>query len=32
MRHTLVNGVPIRLDGAPDADGLAARPGAVLRG
>ncbi len=31
MRHTLVNGTPIRVDGAPDADGLARRPGAVLR-
>jgi N-acyl-D-aspartate/D-glutamate deacylase len=32
MTHVLVNGVPIRADGASDADGLAARPGAVLRG
>jgi N-acyl-D-aspartate/D-glutamate deacylase len=32
MTHTLVNGVPIRVDGAPVGDGLAARPGAVLRG
>jgi len=32
MRHTLVNGVPIRVDGESDADGLTARPGAVLRG
>ena len=31
MTHTLVNGVPIRVDGAPDEEGLAARPGAVLR-
>jgi N-acyl-D-aspartate/D-glutamate deacylase len=32
MTHTLVNGVVIRADGAPDAEGLAARPGRVLRG
>jgi N-acyl-D-amino-acid deacylase len=32
MQHTLVNGVPIRVDGASDDDGLASRPGAVLRG
>jgi N-acyl-D-aspartate/D-glutamate deacylase len=32
MTHVLVNGVPIRADGAADADGLAVRPGAVLRG
>ncbi len=32
MRHTLVNGVPIRVDGEPVEDGLAARPGRVLRG
>ena len=32
MRHTLVNGVTIRADGEVDADGLAARPGTVLRG
>ena len=31
MRHTLVNGVPIRVDGAPDAEGLGRTPGAVLR-
>jgi hypothetical protein len=31
MTHTLVNGVPIRVDGAPAEDGLAARPGVVLR-
>jgi N-acyl-D-aspartate/D-glutamate deacylase len=31
MRHTLVNGVPIRVDGASDAEGLGRRPGAVLR-
>jgi N-acyl-D-aspartate/D-glutamate deacylase len=32
MNHTLVNGVVIRADGAADAEGLAARPGAILRG
>jgi hypothetical protein len=32
MTHTLVNGVPIRVDGAADSDGLASRPGTVLRG
>ena len=32
MTHTLVNGVPIRVDGAPATDGLANRPGVVLRG
>jgi len=32
MTHTLVNGVPIRVDGAPATDGLGARPGVVLRG
>ena len=31
MRHTLVNGVPIRVDGVPAPDGLARHPGAVLR-
>ena len=31
MRHTLVNGTPIRVDGSPDADGLGRRPGSVLR-
>ena len=31
MTHTLVNGVPIRVDGAPADEGLAARPGVVLR-
>ncbi len=31
MTHTLVNGVPIRVDGAPAAEGLARRPGVVLR-
>jgi N-acyl-D-amino-acid deacylase len=32
MTHTLVNGVPIRVDGEADEEGLAARPGVVLRG
>jgi N-acyl-D-aspartate/D-glutamate deacylase len=32
MTHVLVNGVPIRTDGAPDTEGLATRPGTVLRG
>ena len=32
MTHTLVNGVPIRVDGAPSPEGLAERPGVVLRG
>ncbi len=31
MTHTLVNGVPIRVDGALAEEGLAARPGVVLR-
>ncbi len=31
MTHTLVNGVPIRVDGSPAEEGLAARPGVVLR-
>ncbi len=31
MVHTLVNGVPIRVDEACDVDGLARRPGTVLR-
>jgi N-acyl-D-amino-acid deacylase len=31
MRHTLVNGVPIRVDGSSDEEGLASRPGTVLR-
>lgn len=31
MTHTLVNGVPIRVDGASADDGLAATPGVVLR-
>ena len=32
MTHVVVNGRPIRVDGEPDAAGLDARPGAVLRG
>jgi N-acyl-D-aspartate/D-glutamate deacylase len=32
VTHTLVNGVPIRVDGGASAEGLAARPGTVLRG
>ncbi len=31
MRHTLVNGVPIRVDGAPEPGGLGHNPGTVLR-
>ncbi|MBK5287852.1 MAG: amidohydrolase family protein [Acidimicrobiia bacterium] len=31
MTHTVVNGVPIRVDGAPTAAGLADNPGVVLR-
>ncbi len=31
MTHTLVNGVPIRVDGAPSEAGLEARPGSVVR-
>jgi N-acyl-D-amino-acid deacylase len=31
VRHVLVNGVPIRQDGAPSPAGLDARPGALLR-
>jgi N-acyl-D-aspartate/D-glutamate deacylase len=31
MRHTLVNGVVIREDGAANEDGLAARPGQLVR-
>ncbi|MFM8304822.1 MAG: N-acyl-D-amino-acid deacylase family protein [Actinomycetota bacterium] len=31
MRHVLVNGTPIRVDGAPDPDAVATRPGVVLR-
>jgi hypothetical protein len=32
MTHVLVNGVPIRADGEPEPEGLATRPGVVLRG
>ena len=31
MTHVLVNGTPIRTDGQPEADGVAARPGRLLR-
>ncbi len=31
VTHTLVNGVPIWVDGAPSEEGLASRPGCVLR-
>ena len=31
MTHTLVNGVPIRVDGEASEEGLAARPGVVVR-
>ncbi len=31
VTHVLVNGVPIRTDGAPDAEGVEARPGQLLR-
>jgi len=31
MRHVLVNGTPIRVDGTPDPDAVASRPGVVLR-
>ncbi|HEX6392579.1 MAG TPA: amidohydrolase family protein [Acidimicrobiales bacterium] len=31
MTHTLVNGVPIRVDGQPSKEGLAAGPGKLLR-
>jgi len=31
MTHILVNGTPIRVDGAPDTAGLGSRPGVVLR-
>jgi N-acyl-D-aspartate/D-glutamate deacylase len=31
MLHTIVNGVPIRVDGQTDTEGLAANPGTVLR-
>jgi N-acyl-D-aspartate/D-glutamate deacylase len=32
VRHVVVNGTPIRVDGTPDATGLGAKPGVVLRG
>jgi N-acyl-D-amino-acid deacylase len=32
MTHVVVNGVPIRVDGASDDEGLGVRPGLVLRG
>jgi N-acyl-D-aspartate/D-glutamate deacylase len=32
LSHMLVNGVVVRADGAADTDGLAARPGRMLRG
>jgi N-acyl-D-aspartate/D-glutamate deacylase len=32
MRHVVVNGTPIRVDGESDPDGLAAKPGNILRG
>ena len=32
MRHVVVNGTPIRVDGETDPDGLAAKPGQILRG
>jgi N-acyl-D-amino-acid deacylase len=31
MRHVLVNGTPIRVDGTPDPDAVGTRPGVVLR-
>ena len=31
VTHVLVNGTPIRVDGEPVPDGLAAHPGRVLR-
>lgn len=31
ITHVLVNGTPIRRDGAPDAEGVAQRPGRMLR-
>jgi len=31
VRHVLVNGTPIRVDGSPDPDAVAAKPGVVLR-
>jgi N-acyl-D-amino-acid deacylase len=32
VAHVVVNGTPIRVDGDPDAEALASRPGRVLRG
>jgi len=32
VRHVVVNGTPIRVDGTPDPDAVASRPGRVLRG
>jgi hypothetical protein len=32
MTHVLVNGTPIRVDGDPVDEGVAARPGKLLRG
>jgi N-acyl-D-amino-acid deacylase len=32
MAHVLVNGTPIRVDGEPDANAVASKPGRVLRG
>jgi N-acyl-D-amino-acid deacylase len=32
VRHVVVNGTPIRVDGEPDPDALTTRPGRVLRG
>jgi N-acyl-D-aspartate/D-glutamate deacylase len=31
MRHIVVNGTPIRVDGTPDPDAVARKPGTVLR-
>ena len=31
VTHVLVNGTPIRTDGEPEADGVAAKPGRLLR-
>jgi N-acyl-D-amino-acid deacylase len=31
VRHVVVNGTPIRVDGAPSEEGLAAKPGRILR-
>jgi N-acyl-D-aspartate/D-glutamate deacylase len=32
MRHVLVNGTPIRVDGDADPEGIGAKPGTILRG